>query len=60
MVLDRLIRRSYYFLCIKHREITPMITKQKLKIPIHVTIGITSPHGKVTNRQTATPFDIVT
>jgi hypothetical protein len=52
--LTALHRRSRYFLRIKHRETTPIITKQKLKSPVQVIISITSPHGKVTNRQTAT------
>lgn len=37
-----LYRRSHYFLCSKHREIIPMITRQKLNSSNHVTIGITS------------------
>ena len=43
---DRLDRRSSYFLCFKHREITPTITRQKPKNSAQVTIGITSLHGK--------------
>ena len=42
-----------YFLSITHREITPTITKQNWNNSPYVTIGITSPRGKVTDRQTA-------
>jgi hypothetical protein len=47
LVLDRLRPPCYkavvYFLWFKHKVITPMITKQKLKSAVHVTISITSP-----------------
>ncbi len=45
----------YLFLCLKHREITPKTTRQKLNSSSQVIIGITSLHWEVTNRQTATP-----
>gem|GEM_PF-6460370 len=57
--VDRLNRRSCYFLCFKHKETTPTINKLKLKSSGQLTIGITSLHREVTNRQAATPVIIL-
>ena len=36
--LNRPTKGGYFFLCVKHKEMTPIITKQKLNISIQVTI----------------------
>ena len=40
------VKAVNYFLCVKHREITPRTTRQKLSSSGQVTIGITPLYGE--------------